>query len=131
MPAATSTPTGGVELLTRPWHLTGKNSAAEAYQIVAPNVLQGKNTLRITYDLHGIQALGGDASAIIFDQNGWQYISLSNYGKNGFNGVQTVDVPLSAFTGLNPNANVGTLHTRFWYSKSFVVDITSIVAYSK
>lgn len=86
--------------------------------------------LRITYNLHGLKALGGDASAIIFDQNGWQYISLSNYGKNGFNGVQTVDIPLSAFSGLNLNANVGTLHTRFWYNKSFVVDIKSIVAYA-
>lgn len=133
-PTATPTPTSGVngvELLTSPWHLTGKNGAAEAYQSIAPNVLQGKNTLRITYNLHGLQALGGDASAIIFDQNGWQYISLSNYGQNGLNGVQTVEIPLSAFPGLNLNATVGTLHTRFWYSKSFIVDITSIVAYTK
>lgn len=135
-PASTPIPTptsgvNGVELLTQPWHLVGNNGAAEAYQAIAPNVLQGKNTLRVTYNLHGLKALGGDASAIIFDQNGWQYISLSNYGKNGFNGVQTVDIPLSAFTGLNLSANVGTLHTRFWYNKSFIVDITSIVAYFK
>lgn len=134
-PASTPTPTptggvSGVELLTQAWHLTGNNGAAEAYQSIPPTVLQGKNMLRITYNLHGLKALGGDASAIIFDQNGWQYISLSNYGKNGFNGVQTVDIPLSAFSGLNLNANVGTLHTRFWYNKSFVVDIKSIVAYA-
>lgn len=129
----TPTPTvasGGAELLTNPWHLVGNNGAAEAYQSISPTALQGKNMLRITYNLHGLQALGGDASAIIFDQNGWRYISLANYGQNGKDGVQTVDIPLSHFPGLNLNANVGTLHTRFWYSGPFVVDITSIVAYS-
>lgn len=135
MPAVTPTATptiGGseVELLTQPWHLVGNNGAAEAYQSIPPNVLQGKNMLRVTYNLHGLKALGADASAIIFDQNGWRYISLSNYGQNGKDGVQTANIPLSAFPGLNPNASVGTLHTRFWYSKQFVVDITSIVAYS-
>jgi hypothetical protein len=128
------TPTGlpnGIELLTRPWRLVGNNGAAEAYQGIPANALQGKNMLRITYNLHGLSALGGDASAIIFDQNGWRYISLANYGQNGLDGMQTVDIPLSAFPGLNPNANVGTLHTRFWYNRRFVVDITSIIAYSR
>jgi len=87
--------------------------------------------LRITYNLHGLNALGGDASAIIFDQGGsWRYISLSNYGQNGLDGQQTVNIPLSDFPGLNPNNSVGTLHTRFWYSGPFTVDITSIVAYN-
>lgn len=121
----------GVELLSSgPWHLTGNNGASEKYQSISPNALQGKTMLRITYDLHGLAALCGDASAIIFDQNDWQYVSLCNYGMNGFNGLQTVDVPLSAFVGLDPNANVGTLHTRFWNGGPFTVDITSIVAYN-
>jgi hypothetical protein len=116
------------ELLTQPWNLVGSNGASEKYQGLAPTALQGKNKLRITYNLNGLSALDGDASAIIFDQNGWRYISLSRYGQNGLNGVQTVDVPLSAFPGLNPNASVGTLHTRFWYGSAFRVDITSIKA---
>jgi hypothetical protein len=63
--------------------LTGNNGAAEAYQSTDVNVLKGMNAIRITYNLHGSQALSGDESAIIIDQNGWHYISLSNYGQNG------------------------------------------------
>jgi hypothetical protein len=127
--SASSIPVSGVELLSPPWHLVGNNGAAEAYQSINPNVLQGKNMLRITYDLHRLNALGGDASAIIFDQNGWRYISLSNYGQNGRNGVQVVDIPLSHFSGLDISQPVGMLHTRFWYGSPFAVDITSIIAY--
>jgi hypothetical protein len=123
-------PNGGVELLSQPWYLRGNNGASEQYQGIAPNILQGKDTLRITYNLNGLMALGNDASAIIFDQNGWQFISLSNYGQNGLNGVQTVDIPLADFSGLNRGASVGTLHTRFWYGSAFAVDIYSIIAFT-
>jgi hypothetical protein len=116
----------GIELLTTPWHLTGNNGASEKYKSINTSVLAGKTTLRITYDLHGLNALGGDASAIIFDQNGWKFISLSNYGQNGKNGVQTVDIPLSSFPGLNLTTGSNTIHTRFWYGSAFTVDITSI-----
>jgi murein DD-endopeptidase MepM/ murein hydrolase activator NlpD len=116
----------GVELLTAPWNLSGNNGASEEYETIPAGVLAGKTTMRITYDLHGMNAIGGDASAIIFDQNGWKYISLANYGQNGLNGVQTVDIPLSAFTGLNLTTGSTSLHTRFWYGSSFAVDITSI-----
>lgn len=127
----TPTPIGSyVELLPQPWYLVGSNGASEKYQSINALSLQGNDTLRITYDLHGLNVLCGDASAIIFDQNGWQYISLCNYGQNGLNGIQTVDIPLSAFTGLNPNAPVGTLHTRFWYSTTFSVDILSVKVFN-
>jgi hypothetical protein len=118
-------PQTGTELLSAAWNLVGNNGANEKYQSIASNALAGKTTLRVTYDLHGLTALGGDASAIIFDQNGWKFVSLSNYGQNGLNGTQTVDIPLSAF-GLNLSQSVGTLHTRFWYGGPFTVDITSI-----
>lgn len=116
----------GTELLSSPWYLTGNNGADEEYQTISNSVLQGKTTLRVTYNLHGINALGGDASAIIFDQNGWKYVSLSDYGTNGMNGSQTVDIPLSDFTGLNLTTGSTTIHTRFWYGSAFTVDITSI-----
>lgn len=123
-------PPNGVELLPQQWHLTRSSGGSrEAYQTVNSNVLIGRTHLRVTYDLHGLQALGGDASALIFDQNGWRYISLSNYGQNGKNGVQTVDIPLSQFPGLNLSQSVGLLHTRFWNSGGFTVDITSVIAY--
>jgi hypothetical protein len=128
LPTATSTPAvNGTELLSQPMHLVGNNGAAEAYQSINSNALAGKTKLRVTYNLHGLSALGGDASALIFDQNGWQYVSLSNYGTNGLDGSQTVEIPLSGFSGLNPNASVGMLHTRFWYNGPFTVDITSVV----
>lgn len=120
---------GGIELLSQPWYLAGSNGADEAYQSIDPNILQGKTLLRITYDLHGLSALTGDASAIIFDQGDWRYISLSNYGRNGLNGQQVVEILLSDFPSLNLNTTVGTLHTRFWYSSNFTVDILSIVVY--
>jgi RHS repeat-associated protein len=117
----------GTELLTAPWNLSGNNGSDEKYQSVPQNILNGKVSITVTYDLHGICALGGDASAIIFDQNGWKFVSLSNYGQNCLNGPQTVTIPLSAFTGLNTNANLtGSLHSRFWYGSAFTVDITSI-----
>lgn len=118
-------PSAGTELLTTAWNLTGNNGASEKYQSIASNALAGKTTLRVTYNLHGLNAIGGDASAVIFDQNGWKYISLANYGQNGLNGSQTVDIPISAF-GLDLSQPVGTLHTRFWYGGAFSVDITSV-----
>jgi hypothetical protein len=122
--------TENVELLSQPWNLTGSAGAAEKYQEIDPNILVGKDTLRVTYNLNGLKSLTGDASALIIDQNGWNYVSLSNYGFNGATTSQTVDIPLSNFGALNPNLPVGTLHTRFWYSGTFNVNITSIIAYN-
>lgn len=129
-PTPTATPSSSVEILPSPWHLVGNNGASELYQSCDPGILAGKTTMRITYNLHGLQALGGDASAIIIDQNGWHYISLSDYGQNGLDGSQTVDIPLSAFPGLDLTQPIdGTIHTRFWYGSQFTVDITSIVIF--
>ena len=126
-PTTSPTPTStGVELLPAPWHLSGNNGASELYQSIDPNALNGMTRVQITYNLHGLQALGNDASAIIIDQNGWHYISLSNYGQNGLDGNQTVTIPLSDF-GLDLTQPIdGTIHTRFWYGSQFTVDIISI-----
>jgi len=136
----------GVELLTTPWHLEGNNSSSEAEQKIDPNVLEGKTTLLITYDLHGLTIHEGDRkdeSAIIFDQPHWYVISLTNYGQNGLDGEQTIEAPLSDFIGL-PDAPSGTpggtplnleqpvniLHARFWNGSHFVIDITSVCVFS-
>ncbi|GIH24706.1 hypothetical protein Aph01nite_30160 [Acrocarpospora phusangensis] len=119
----------GVELLPEPWHLTGSNGADEEYQEFDPGLLEGKTVLRVTYDLHGLQAIGGDASAIIFDQGGWRFASLADYGQNGHDGEQTVDIPLADFDGLDlGEPTEGMLHTRFWYGSPFTVDILSVRA---
>lgn len=109
------------------WHLEGNDGSSELYQDVAPDILQGKQSITLTYDLHGLCALGNDASAIIFDQGGWKYVSLSNYGQNCFDGEQTVTIPLSDFPNLDTNADLtGLLHARFWYGGPFMVDIKTI-----
>lgn len=115
------------ELLSAPWNLVGNNGAKEKYQSVSPSVLSGMTTMTVKYDLHGLCILGGDASALIFDQNGWKYTSLKKYGLNCHNGPQTVTFPLTDFAGLNLSQPVGTFHTRFWHSGAWTVDITSVV----
>jgi len=116
------------ELVSSPWHLTGSNGDAQAYGPSVGNIAN-KASLRITYDLHGTCFGGGTASALIFDQNGWKYVPLSNYGQNCLNGSQTVTIPLSAWVsaGLNLSQNVGTFHVRFWHGSAFTVDITSAI----
>ena len=136
----------GVELLSKPWHLEGDNSSSEQYQQIDPNALKGKNKLLITYNLHGLTIREGDRkdeSAIIFDQPHWFVISLANYGQNGLDGEQTIEVPLSDFIGLpdepsgtaggtllNLDQPVNMLHARFWNSSHFVIDIMSVCVFS-
>lgn len=119
---------GETELLTSSWNLTGNNGAVEKYQTLDKDILKGKNNIKVTYNLHGICVLPGDASAIIIDQpqSNWRYVSLSNYGKNCHDGVQEVNIPLSDFSGLDLTQPVGILHVRFWHDKQFNIDITAI-----
>jgi hypothetical protein len=134
-PTPTPTPpTGGTEILQTPWTLSSSSGGSkEKRQSVSKTVLLGQSSVAITYNLHGLCLLGGDASAIIFDQNGWKYVSLSKYGKNCFTGIQTVTIPLSDFKASSKNIPLdttkpidGTFHVRFWYNKAFTVDITSV-----
>jgi hypothetical protein len=116
------------ELLSQPWNLSSGGGASEKYQGVSQSVLQGGNSIQVTYDLNGACILGGDASAIIFDQNGWRFVSLSNYGQNCFNGEQVVNISLFDFPGLDTDSLLtGSLHSRFWLENSYSIDITSIV----
>ena len=145
-PRCTSTPVpvatiGQGQLLASPWLLkmSDQQGARECYQNVPPNVLQGRTTLRVTFDLHGMHASGQDASALVFDQGGddacvnrsgcrWHYISLTDYAKNDYDGEQTATIPLSAFPGLDLTRPLnGVVHTRFWASSPFTVEIQSIV----
>lgn len=135
----------GIELLSEPWHLEGDNGSSEAEQKIDPNMLQGKNRLLVRYDLHGLEINEGgskDESAIIFNQPNWYVVSLANYGQNGLDGEQTIYVPLSDFISLpdapsglpggeqlNQDKPVDMLHTRFWSSGHFAIDIFSICAF--
>jgi len=139
-PAPPATASGA--LLTAPWvlHTAAGAGSSECYQTIAPDALAGRTTIRVTYDLHGLTALGQDASALIIDQGSndtcvnqpgcrWHYVSLSAYGRNGYDGTQSVSIPLVAFPGLDPSRPVnGVLHVRFWHQSSFTVEIRDIGA---
>jgi hypothetical protein len=133
--------TSSAPLLQHPlvMHEAPPDQARECYQAIAATALAGKTIVYVTYDLHGLKALGKDASALIIDQGNddscfnavgcrWHYVSLSDYGTNGMDGLQTVAVALSAFPGLRPAQPVnGVLHTRWWSSGgTYRVDITSV-----
>jgi hypothetical protein len=125
------TKAANAELLSSPWTLSASSGAKEAYQNVSPQVLYGQEKLTLSYNLHGLCVLRGDASAIIFDQNGWKYISLADYGQNCLDGGQTVEIPLSAFRDIDNGSALdtkvpltGPFHVRIWNDKNFTVDIT-------
>lgn len=130
-------------LLHEPWHLEATNDAAEdSSSITDPSIFGGKDTLRVTYNLHGLMAQEGprqDASAIVVDQPNWYVVSLANYGTNGLDGEQTVHIPLTDFISIPdpPSGTPGgrrlaldqpvyTIHARFWHNGPFAVDITDI-----
>lgn len=119
------------ELLTAAWNFVITTSGdSQKYQSIPQNSLNGKESLRLTYDLNGACILGGDASAIIFDQpvnQTWRYVSLSNYGQNCYDGEQVVTIPLSDFSGLNTANAVGTFHGRFWLNSAYNIVISSAV----
>jgi hypothetical protein len=127
-----------LSLLLKPWRLSAANGAAEAYQAVEPAILTGKQALRLTYNTHGTCLLDGDASALIFDQNGWKYVPLANYGKHCYQGVQTVVIPLIDFLDINSGERLdvnkpltGYFHVRFWDRNQFMVDIHEAVLLSE
>jgi hypothetical protein len=118
-------------LIVSDWVLEGNTGASERYQQVDPDVLAGRDILRIRYDLHGSCLLDGDASAVVFDKKEgsvWRYISLYKYGENCRDGVQTADIPLADFPGLKTDEPVGTFHMRIWNSKPYRIEIMSVEA---
>lgn len=117
------------------WVLTGAKSIATQSKPLNQDVLRGKNMLKLTYDLNGLCLLDGDASAIHFQQKkgGQKYtISLAKYGKNCYSGLQTVDIPLSHFEGLDISKPVELLTISFWYPTHYEITIQkALVYYSK
>jgi hypothetical protein len=134
--SSSSTPTGGTELLSNPWSLSGNNGAAEQDEPIDANTLQGMQAVQVTFNLHGTSfGNGDDEASVVFVQNGdWRAANvIVNGGQNGLDGSQTLTIPLSAFhkvgdssTVLDPMQPVSNLHARFWNTNAFTVDITSI-----
>lgn len=123
--------TGGDQLLTSTWNLQSSGGDTVGQVFHDTDVFLGKDTMRITYNLHGLTALDGFGSNISFEQDDDEkYISLSDYGTNGRNGWQTVDVPLSDFGFDNTRViDDGEIWTHFWYGSAYHVEIASIIVY--
>jgi hypothetical protein len=120
------------EVLPSPWNLQAEQGDAVAEVYRYQEILSGKDTLRITYNLHGMNALPGLNSTVSFSQNNVEKsISLAEYGQNGYEGWQTIDVPL-ADVGYDPTLPVdqGNFWTHFWYGSPYHVEISGIKAYA-
>lgn len=121
------------ELILNTLHVAGNKKLIENHISVPPYALKDKNVLRLTYDLHGLCLLQGEASAIMFEQGLFDTrhsVSLSDYGKNCYDGEQTVDIPLDHFVGLDMSRPITKFITKFWYPTVYFIDIKSAFAYN-
>ncbi len=116
-----------VELLPTSLILSGNKSIAKAEYDVLPNSLYNKNVIYITYDMHGLCALDGDASSIILKQeNSNGRIILAHYGKNCYNGEQTATIPISDIEGLDKAKPIIRVALSFWYPTQFTVEVAKL-----
>lgn len=122
----------GVEsmsLLTKPWHITGDKTFSIRTVSFDSQAFAKQDTLSLTYNLHGLCMLGDASSEIILidTSNILHTISLTKFGKNCFNGDQTITIPLSAF---GHTAKFKKLELSFWYPTVYIIDVSKIVASS-
>jgi hypothetical protein len=122
------------DILSSSWSLNANKEASEKYQKIDNDILTGKKSLRLTYNLHGSCLIQGDASAIVFDQQGWKFISLANYGKNCYDGEQSVEISLTDFKDIATSEALtvyklldGPFHVRFWLNKAYTIEIKKAV----
>jgi hypothetical protein len=128
----------GTELLPSgtTWQLVGDNGDAQQDETLPADTLSGMGSAQVTFDLHGATfGTADDEASIVFVQNGQWFCAnvIVNGAQNGYDGSQTLTIPLNQFhqfgtsTPLDTTQAVSNLHTRFWNSGAFTVDITSIV----
>jgi hypothetical protein len=102
------------------------NGDASTKKVFNAKIFVGYNNLEFDLNLNGATLLGGDASAVAFEQGGWKYVSLSNYAQNGVNGWQHIIIPLSDFPALSQDAGVAWMNIRIWNYKSGSYDFDNI-----
>jgi len=123
--------TTSVQLLPSSWHLVGNKSISDASVTLEPNVLINNNTLKITFDLHGLCARPGPASSVDLVSGKKIFsISISDYAENCKNGEQSIDTPLSHFIGYDSKIIIDSINISFWDPTIYSVDISSIIAYN-
>src|SRR5258708_6550991 len=120
-----------VELLDQPLHITGTKEIRTVNQPIPEDALANKDTVAITYNLHGLCLLKDKASAVsLIETNGIKHsISLTNFGKNCFDGEQTVSIPLKKFPGVTTDTKAVIFQMTFWYPTGFTIDISSVQIY--
>ena len=123
--------TSDVELLQAPWQFVGNKEIKEKSQSLDPNSLLNKDVLRITFDLHGVCLLNGEASAIsIIAIDGQTHtVSLARYAKNCFDGEQYAAIPFRDFIKEDNLPQINVIKAQFWYPTFYSIDISSITAY--
>jgi chitodextrinase len=104
---------------------SANNSAGSRKDFNYP-ILRGFEKIEFDLHLHGTQILPGDASALVFEQGGWKWVSIYDYVKNGHNDWQHVAIPLNAFNGLNTNEGIAYSIFRFWNNRDGNYDIDNI-----
>lgn len=130
-------------IFSHPWRLEASGVPDEDSKDFSDQyILKNMDILRVSYDLHGLVAQEGERkndSVIVFNQPNWFGVSLSNYGENGLDGIQTVDIPIIDFRELpNPEQNIlggrhldltepiTSIRARFWHRDYFLVEIFEI-----
>ncbi|MEK7150923.1 MAG: hypothetical protein AAB783_01855 [Patescibacteria group bacterium] len=116
------------EILAAPIEISGEKNIVRNEQILPSGILVGKETLVLTYNLHGVCILEGPASALsLIAIDGRTYsVSLARYGQNCADGVQTVKVPLQDFFVNQPLVNMKSIAIQFWYPTAYDIDIQNI-----
>ncbi|HSW97430.1 MAG TPA: hypothetical protein VLF89_06405 [Candidatus Saccharimonadales bacterium] len=122
----------GISLVTQPWHIEGNKTFSVKSISLDTEAFSRKDTLLLTYNLHGLCMLGDTASEVILIDNAGTLhgVSLTKYGKNCFNGEQTINIPLTRFSVSGSNMKFTKLEFSFWYPTEYAVDITKMIAYS-
>lgn len=130
-------------ILSHPWRLEASGMAAEDSKDFSDQyILKNMDIVRVSYNLHGLMAQEGERkndSALVFNQPNWFGVNLSNYGENGLDGIQSVDIPIIDFMELpDPERGIlggrhldltepiSSIRARFWHRDYFLVEIIEI-----
>jgi len=102
------------------------NSSAESHKIIDGIISANATQIEFDVNLNGATLLPGDASALVFEQGGWKWISISNRVVGGSSAWQHVIVPFADIAGFDPTSGVAYLKFRFWNNSISNIDIDNI-----
>lgn len=118
-----------ITLIPSMWTAQGDKTVSDYAIAVVPANLKRFNTIVVTYNTNGLCLLNGRASNIAFERPKTQSsyeVSLANYGKNCFDGLQTVEIPMSDFGNPTDVMMSTRFHVSFWHQSQYSVDIKQV-----